>query len=363
MLYRKTAQLLPTTTTTTNTMNKKKRDAEPDNILSMRDDLTYTPFRKIPINRDVEHGPAGSRNDIHTQLTDVYPTWDTIMRIKKYSSIILMVSGALGFIVSFLLHNTTTVLSRQVPGAGEEVGKLKHTPVSKQAGEISPVRSICMFALLIGLAGYAVTQDTVFVIYINQIRQSHVARITYYIAALQSTVIMLTILPMTGVINVYELIFASMLTLSEFMMYIYSDIINHQATNNWELYDASIDKIPDDPVATVARIKKNTTIITEFNYEPLTAGIVIHLVSYCVVIFHLIESLSATTYTIEPVYAFAVFATFFLQILIPVFKLFGMLRLPLTTTFYPYRVYILSVEVIECVTIELLICLLIVGLL
>lgn len=345
-------------TTNTNTMNKKKNDVE--DILSSRDDLTYTPFRKSHVFSDIERG-AVTHADI--RLADVQPTWEMIMKIKRQASIVLMVSGAIGFVVSFFLHDTTTVLSRQVPGSGEEVGKLKNLPVSKQAGEISPIRSICMFALLIGALGYAVTQDTVFVMYINQIKQAHVARITYVIAALQSTVIMLTILPLTGVINVYELIFASMLTLAEFAMYIHSDIINHQATNNWELYDASVDKIEGDPAGTVARIKRNMMIIMDFDYEPVTAGIVIHIVTYFIVIFHLSESLGATAYSIEPIYVFAVFATFFLQILIPIFKLFGMLRLPLTTSFYAYRFYVLSIEIIECVNIELLICLLIIGLL
>jgi hypothetical protein len=330
---------------------------------SVRDELSYKKNRK-KTEYDEIHTDRSKRAGNHVQLNDLHPTFEFILTTKKNTAVVLIFSGVIGLIVSFFFDTATTIISRQVPADGDNVGELTSTPISKQAGQISPIRTISVFAFLSGLVTFVIATKY-FTEYRAQIQDHYVARIAYYTAVTQSTVIFMTILPLTSVINVYELTFAVMLTFAEYMMYIYSDIINVQPSNNWDIYDASneMEKTAERSAAqVVSKHKQGLFIIMEYNYEPLICGIIIHCVLYVVIFYHLAETLGAKTYDIAPIYTASVIITSFLQMLIPMLKLCSMIRPTFMKKLYNYKTYVFLVELIECVNIELLIFFLILGL-
>jgi hypothetical protein len=198
-------------------------------------------------------------------------------------------------------------------------------------------------------------------IFIKEITLSYSARIMYYQVIVQSTFIVLTVMPLAGVVNVYELAFSAALTWAEFLMYLHSDVVNIIALNNWELVDTARNPVAGNPMMTLMRTYPKQPPFFVFNYEPLIGAISMHTFIYIIMMIHLIQSMSSLQCDTNPFFNTVVILTTFLQFMIPLTKLLQMVRNRYLQWFTVYKFTVVAIEIIQVVNMVLIQVFLVLG--
>jgi len=280
------------------------------------------------------------------------PKWEHVLVVRERMAYILVVFGLIGVICGAVLDPTKrrTILATQFPDQGQTVGMLTETPDSHTVLTFTPLLSISIPAFLIGI-WMAVSMRVKWLkdLFVFEIQITYMARITYYQAVIQSTVIVLTVMPLAGVVNAYELATLSALTWAEFLMYLHSDLANMSVFNNWDIVDVVVNTQNLSPEIILSRIAPSKSPNFQYNYEQMLGGIAMHTFVYIILLIHIIQSMSSPNYDTNIYYNWIVFITLFLQYLIPIFKFLQMARIPYLKCFTVYKMVILSIEIIETV--------------
>lgn len=309
-------------------------------------------------NRTMMGYPTGGT----IKMSPLSPKWEFVVMCKERMGYVLIVFSLVSIICGSVLDPSkrSTVLATQFPQKDQTVGMLTKTPESHSVLTFTPLLSIGIPNLIIGIwMVVSMRVETIKSLFVVEIQQRYMARLSYYQVIIQSTILVLTVMPLAGVINAYELASLSALTWAEFLMYLHSDLANMEVLNNWELVDAFVNTDNMTPVAIVRLFKKVEAPNFQYNYEQVLGAMGMHTFIYIIVLIHLIQSMSATNYQTNASYDSAVLMTLFLQYLIPVVKILQIARVPYLKCFTVYKMVILCIEIIEIVNTILVIVLLI----
>lgn len=293
------------------------------------------------------------QSQIEKYINPTRPTWSTIKKIKLVFAVILILVGVVGLTMFSIKAKQGTILATQIPAIGEIIGKIETTPLSRIVGKIYPNLNICISALLSGLwLVISLNVNAIYIIIIEEVRLFSAFTI-YYQICFQGTIIILTILPLAGVINVYELAFAIALTWAEMLMYLYSDITNALTMFNWEMIDNAKNGDPSNPVATFRRFpgKHASTPWLKFCFTPIMGAIVIHLFCWIIIMIHLLEAIESSTYGTDRVYVGVVILTAVIQMFVPLIKLAQLLRPPIFISIRFYKCVVMIIEIIQFINI------------
>jgi hypothetical protein len=253
-------------------------------------------------------------------------------------------------------HAGTTILTTETPVPGQMLGRLTKDPQCVQAATISPLLVITVTATLVGawqLISMRTEQLTL--IYFEECN-TYTARMMYYQVAVESTLIVLCILPLAGIMDVYALAFASALTWAEFLMYLYSDLINVYPLNNWEIIYSVPNPVPNNPVQTLRNYSATILPIIQFTWEPLMGALFMHIFIYIIVFIHVIKGATSPSYSYQWSFITIVIITAFLQLLIPFCKIAQFVKGSRLLAFLTvYRLSVLSLEIIEFLNITIII--------
>jgi hypothetical protein len=278
------------------------------------------------------------------------PSWPTIRKMKNIMAVLLCLVGVVAIALSTVAgSNKSSIMATQIPPQGEYVGRVRGAPVSRIVGTINPQLVIGVCCVLSGLwMVFSMNVDVVCTRMMNEV-SDFAAYLIYYHICFQGTAIMLTVLPLAGVINVYELAFAVTLTWAELLMYLYTDIMNVRAMHSWEMVDTSKRRVPSDPVATFRRLCPAEEPYLLFSLKPLLGAVVVHLFTWIIIVIHVVEAIQSNSYKIETSFIVIVMTTLFLQLLVPLIKTLQFARLELLPWFKFYKFMLLSMETVECV--------------
>lgn len=296
----------------------------------------------------MEKGKAG-RVDYSKYLDETTPSYKIIMPLRLCMGIGLVIMGIIAVTAMPFLKNSTTILATQTPAADDHVGMALHPPASNIVARFKPLLSIGVSSLIFGvLIAISSRAEKLQIWYIRGCEQ-YSCYFSYYQVCFQSGFVILTIMPLSGVINVYELVFATALTFAEFWLYLCSDLTNALVLNNWEFVDTiKIRHTPNDPAADYFRLTGRAAWFTNC-YQPLLGAIVTHMLIWIIILIHVIESARSSVYEINSVFIVIIALTMFLQMLIPVFKLIQLAR-PSSSVFHGFRMYrfvLMAVEMTE----------------
>ena len=283
-------------------------------------------------------------------LMPLRPSWPSIRKFKMTMAGILILVGAV-VIIAFAVdpNGQSSMLATQIPPPGQSVGRVKSTPVSREVGVITPQLVIGICCMMSG--AWIMASVNVMIVY-NRLRKEvslFSAYTLYYQICFQGTAIILTILPLAGVINVYELAFAVALTWAEMLMYLFTDITNALPMHDWELIDNAIYKVAGDPVKTYQNVKNNSKEVPwlKFCAKPLIGAFLTHIFTWTIITIHIVEAIESTSYEIETRFVVIVFGTLLLQLVIPLFK--GLQLMRIDALMHWFKFYRVVVLIIECV--------------
>jgi hypothetical protein len=338
-------------------VNKLLKDDQESQLARSRNKQKFFYLDAVEQKKD----PTKMGTDSHTTLI---PTLQTVMMIKDVLGVILILSG-LATLMSFFFvskQKRSTVLAVQTAQGDQTIGMLSMTPESRTVLVFNPILCISIVSVLVGcwMLG-SMRFDPIKNIFIKEITLSYSARIMYYQVIVQSTFIVLTVMPLAGVVNVYELAFSAALTWAEFLMYLHSDVVNIIALNNWELVDTARNPVAGNPMMTLMRTYPKQPPFFVFNYEPLIGAISMHTFIYIIMMIHLIQSMSSLQCDTNPFFNTVVILTTFLQFMIPLTKLLQMVRNRYLQWFTVYKFTVVAIEIIQVVNMVLIQVFLVLG--
>lgn len=281
------------------------------------------------------------------KLSPTKPTWTMVRLAKLTMGAVLLFSGVCCMIAFAFKADETSILTNQLIEHGQWVGRVQSLPRTVIIVSISPLLILAFGSVVVGAwLSVSMTKPILMDMYFEEC-SLYTAYLAYYQVCFQAIIVIFIVLPLSGVVNIFEFMFASALTSAEFIMFMHSDIINTLALNSWDIVDCCIEK-GDTPQETYRVVMGNSsTPWFTFSYEPLITGTVLHFFCWIIIFVHLGYALDSNSYDIDRSFVFIVFFSFICQTIVPLCKI---VQLRLTKTpplFTSYKFVVIVIELVQ----------------
>jgi hypothetical protein len=278
------------------------------------------------------------------------PPAEIVIKARRWMGITLMGLGVVEFVVHFFLPYNGTALATQTPVGTDSVGRVRQTPTSYVVSRMYPQMNIAIGSLVAGAMLFVTMHYPAFRTMFFEQCVNNLSYIVHLQACFQSMIIIITVLPLAGVVNIYELAFATVLTVAQFLIYLFSDMSNQTPIKHWEFVDAYGD-VGEPPERSFHRACPHETPVLGFQWMPVVSGVVLFVFTWSIVFIHLVLAFTASTYSVEADFAAVVILTAALQMLIPITKIVQLARpaLLVSRTMCTYKFVVASIDAIEFV--------------
>ena len=153
---------------------------------------------------------------MRTQQKLTSPPAEIVVKCRRWMGLALMALGVIEFVVHWFLPYNGTVLATQTPIGPDSVGRVRQVPASQVVSRMYPQMNIAIGSFISGAILFTTMHFPVLrTLFFDQCVEN-LSYILHLQACFQSMIIVITILPLAGVVNVFELAFASVLTFSQF---------------------------------------------------------------------------------------------------------------------------------------------------
>jgi len=149
-----------------------------------------------------------------------------ILTTRRSFGALYLIMGLVSFVTFFTGDDTCTQLSRQVTAPHETVGRADMLAVSKKSIEICPLLANSATMVLVGVALIVTTLVDYFKEIIVDSLNKHNNPILWAQLTFQGAMIVMIVFPLAGIVNVYELLFATVLSGTEFSIVWMSGEVN-----------------------------------------------------------------------------------------------------------------------------------------
>lgn len=206
-----------------------------------------------------------------------------------------LLMGIIGLIVFFTGTDTCTKLSRQITAPNEQVGRTDEVAISKSSVEICPPLANAVTMLIVGIIMTVTSFLTNFRIYLCNGMNKHDNTILWSQMAFQGAMIVATVFPLAGIVNVYELIFATALSGAEFrVLWMFGEVNSaYFCKRDFMKLDRLYGTQFSDEVK--MRSEYGSWLTTKFNLweGPFWTAVIMHSFIWIVGLIHLIQSETA----------------------------------------------------------------------
>ena len=278
-----------------------------------------------------------------------HPLADTIFRARRLMGLTLVGLGLVEFVAHWFLPYNGTVMATQTPVGFESVGRVRSTPESSTVSRIYPQLNIAIGSLIVG--GVLLLTSTwrdAQVLFIEQCNR-YLSYIVHIQACFESMILIITVLPLAGVVNVYELAMASMLTVAQYFVMLFSDMSNQVQLSHWETAEAYRARRDEPPDAAFRKAGVGVAAKLGFHWMPIVLMLVIFTFLWVIIFLHLGEAMTSSVYSVEPDFQAIVFFTGIMQALIPILKVIQLARpwLFVSRNYCTYKSIVMAIDMVE----------------
>lgn len=223
---------------------------------------------------------------------ELLPMVETMMWYRGRGGALMLGLGALQLVMHWMLDDHGTALATQTPIGADSVGRVHQTPSSRIVTRMYPQLNMAIGSIIAGTM-MAASMQVQFLR--NEYFRQCLECVSYFVhlqACFQSMIIVVTIMPLAGVVNVYELAFASVLTVAQFLIMLFSDISNQYAFKQWHIIDTNCVR-GEAPLATLARCEPHIRSLVGFFRTPMVGATLVHVFTWTIILVHLVEAMLA----------------------------------------------------------------------
>lgn len=307
-------------------------------------------LRRMDINLGAPPRRGGAEVGSQPMAKTVHPPMTLIFRARRMMGTALLLLGVVEFVAHWFLPLNGSVLATQTPVGRDSVGRVRQTPESLTVSRIYPQLNIAIGTFIAGLMVLSTEWRTVAVIFASQCQQS----LLYFVhiqACFQSMILIITVLPLAGVVNVYELVMAAMLTVAQYSIMLFSDMSNQMQLSHWDTVDIYRGSRDEPPAQAFMNAGVHMRPVLEFHWMPLMLMLFIFVSVWAVIYLHLADAMHSDTYSIEADFVFIVIFTGIAQAIIPIVKVMQFARpwILVSRSLCTYRAIMFAIDIMEFV--------------
>ena len=279
----------------------------------------------------------------------MHPMALTIINARRNMGLALLALGAVEFVAHWFLPYNGTVMATQTPVGKDAVGRVRQTPESLTVSRMYPQLNIAIGSAIAGAVLLATATWPAAQHMFMQQCSEYVSYLVHLQACFQSMIIVVTVLPLAGVVNVYEMALAAMLTVAQYFIMLFSDMSNQKQLSHWETVDSWSDGPDEDPRRAFRRATTAIEPLLVFNWLPVVVTLLLFSFVWIVIFMHLGDALNSRTYSVEGDFVFVVVATGVLQVIIPLAKVVQIARprLLVARSLCSYKFVVATIDFVE----------------
>lgn len=287
----------------------------------------------------------------YVQPRSMHPMAMTILSARQRMGAALIGLGVIEFLAHWFLPYNGTVLATQMPTGPDSVGRVRQTPESMTVTRMYPQLNIAIGSALAGVLMLATAAWPAARLVFMRECTEFLSYIIHLQACFQSMILIVTVLPLAGVVNVYELALAAMLTFAGYFIMLFSDMGNQKQFSHWETVDTWRIDMAEDPYVAFRRAASARHIepLLVFNWLPVVMMLVVFCFIWIIIFMHLGDALNSSTYSVEGDFVAVVIGTGILQALIPIVKIVQLARpsLLVQRNLCSYKFVVATIDVVE----------------